>query len=243
MLEQLMIIGPSFTCSSPEGFLVLGQAETLGPQGWAALTHCRRSSAPIERRRHRASAAAAERRRLGALCLEEGVRRLDAEQPEKASWEPRSLASSSIVMLRLEVVVDADRLLFESGGLTGAYLEAGPGGGEKPHPVEDVVRGIRSTGCWTASHAVRKRKAMVRRTGPRVKFVAGSEARLLWMFLPLTSSGRPHHLVLLEELNKGRNDGDGDAEPVMPWRALAPRATARTAVRVRTAGAGVGRQS
>ena len=208
MLQQRLISVFHYALN-PQGFLALGQAETVGSQvGLFTLTD---KKFRIYRKKTSPRAATSLSVDYSAPGVQKRRQAQDVPQPEKAL----QTEVARIIFDRYAppgVVVDADLQIVQFRGQTGAYLEPAPG--EASLNLLKMSREGLLYGLRTALHAVRKSKAPVRRTGLRVKSSRGWKPVTLDV-LPLTSSGRPHYLVLFQEPHKERNDGD-DAEPGTP---------------------------
>jgi two-component system CheB/CheR fusion protein len=111
------------------------------------------------------------------------------------------------------VVVDNDLQIVQFRGQTGAYLEPAPG--EASLNLLKMSREGLLYGLRTALHAVRKNKAPVRKTGLRVKSSRGWKPVNLDI-IPLTSSGRPHYLVLFQEPTRQKGETDEVLETASP---------------------------
>jgi two-component system, chemotaxis family, CheB/CheR fusion protein len=209
MMLQQRLISVFHYALNPQGFLVLGQAETVGSQvGLFTLTD---KKFRIYRKKTSPRAPTSLSVDYSAPGVQKRRQAQDVPQPEKAL----QTEVARIIFDRYAppgVVVDADLQIVQFRGQTGAYLEPAPG--EASLNLLKMSREGLLYGLRTALHAVRKSKAPVRRTGLRVKSSRGWKPVTLDV-LPLTSSGRPHYLVLFQEPHKGRNDGD-DAEPGTP---------------------------
>ena len=135
------------------------------------------------------------------------------------------------------VVIDNDLQIVQFRGQTGAYLEPAPG--EASLNLLKMSREGLLYGLRTALHSVRKSKMPVRKTGLRVKSARGWKPVNLDI-IPLTSAGRPHYLVLFQEPNRHKGEGDDGPEAVKPAPTPSPRAASRAAVPARSARARTG---
>jgi two-component system, chemotaxis family, CheB/CheR fusion protein len=216
MLQQRLISVFHYALN-PQGFLVLGQAETVGSQ--VGLFNLADKKFRIYRKktsRHTPMALSVD---YPAHGVQQEPRPPEASQPEKALQSE----VARVIFDRYAppgVVVDADLQIVQFRGQTGAYLEPAPG--EASLNLLKMVREGLLYGLRTALHTVRKSKVPVRRTGLRVRSSRGWKAVNLDV-LPLTSSGGPHYLVLFQEPNKARDDDD-HTEPIAP---VAPSGRAR----------------
>jgi two-component system CheB/CheR fusion protein len=199
---------------NPEGFLVLGQAETVGSQiGLFSL-------ADKKFRIHRKKTAARAPIAIGVDYSPPGIPK--KRQPQDAQQSEKALQTevSRIIFDRYAppgVVVDADLQIVQFRGKTGTYLEPAPG--EASLNLLKMAREGLLYGLRTAFHAVRTRKAPVRKVGLRVKSPKGWRSVTLDV-VPLTSSGRPHYLVLFQEPERRR----GESEELIPTAPLPPSA-------------------
>jgi two-component system CheB/CheR fusion protein len=192
---QKRLIGLFHYALNPGGYLVLGQAETVGAQ--ASLfglvdkkhrIHCKKSSpggfpgvafpmdyvSPVAaRKRAPAESAAADK----GLQTEVSKIILDRYAPAG-------------------VVIDADLQIVQFRGQTGPFLEPAPG--EASLNLLKMAREGLLYGLRSAMHAVRKSKQPVRRDGLQVR-VDNQWRPVALEVIPFTAFGRPHHLVLFEE--------------------------------------------
>ena len=107
------------------------------------------------------------------------------------------------------VVVDSDLQIVQFRGQTGAYLEPAPG--EASLNLLKMAREGLLHGLRTALHSVRKSKQPVRKGGLRVKAARGWRPVTLDI-IPLTSSGRPHYLVLFQDPERRRGEAQETVE-------------------------------
>ena len=156
---------------NPQGFLVLGQAETVGSQvGLFSLTDKKfriyRKKTSRERQRRSASTTSAP-----GIQKASGAGR---RRSRKRRCKPRS---ARIIFDRYAppgVVVDADLQIVQFRGQTGAYLEPAPGRGQ-PESVEDVARGIAPRAADGVSRRAKEQGAGSKNR-PARQVVAGLEA-------------------------------------------------------------------
>lgn len=202
---------------NPQGFLVLGQAETVGSQvGLFTLTD----------KKFRIY-----RKKVARMPIAMSVDFTPAGLPQKRSaQDPPQLEKalqaevSRIIFDRYAppgVVVDSELQIVQFRGQTGAYLEPAPG--EASLNLLKMAREGLLYGLRTALHTVRKSRGPVRRVGLRVKSLAGWNQVNLDV-IPLMASGRPHYLVLFQEQD------ESDAPPPRD-----PQALVRTRPRARVA--------
>jgi two-component system CheB/CheR fusion protein len=209
VMVQQRLISVFHYALNPQGFLVLGQAETVGSQ--VGLFNLADKKFRIYRKKTSTHTPIALSVDYPARGVQQKRQPPDASQPEKALQSE----VARIIFDRYAppgVVVDSDLQIVQFRGQTGAYLEPAPG--EASLNLLKMAREGLLYGLRTALHTVRKSQVPVRRTGLRVRLSRGWKPVSLDV-LPLTSSGRPHYLVLFQEPNKGRNDGD-HAEPITP---------------------------
>ncbi len=208
MLQQRLISVFHYALN-PQGFLVLGQAETVGSQ--VGLFNLADKKFRIYLKKTSTHTPMALSVDYPAQGIQQRRQPPDASQPEKALQSE----VARIIFDRYAppgVVVDADLQIVQFRGQTGAYLEPAPG--EASLSLLKMAREGLLYGLRMALHSVRKSKVPVRKTGLRVRSSGGWKPVSLDV-LPLTSSGRPHYLVLFQEPNRGRDDGD-HAEPITP---------------------------
>ena len=198
----------------PDGHLVLGQAESVGPHA-------------------NLFALADKRFRIYRKKADYGQVRQGARPGESAMPVPRPAASAPIAPdrgLQLEVsrlildryspagvVVDVDLQIVQVRGHTGPFLEHAPGDvslGLLKMLREGLVYGVRS-----AFQAARKSGRPARRDGLRVR--AGRAWRKVNVeVVPLAENGRQHYLVLFEsERESGSAREPGRARPAKAARA------------------------
>jgi two-component system CheB/CheR fusion protein len=182
---------------NPSGFLVLGQAETVGAQ--ATLF----SLADKKFRIHR------KKESSGLLSMTFPVDYAVAGLPrKKAPPEPAGAEKalqtevSRVILDRYApagVVIDGDMQIVQFRGQTGAFLEPAPG--EASLNLLKMAREGLLYGLRTALHAARKGRGPVRKDGLQVKAGAGWKPVSLEV-IPLTASGRTHYLVLFDDLSR-----------------------------------------
>jgi two-component system CheB/CheR fusion protein len=146
----------------------------------------------------------------------------EAPQPDKAL----QTEVSRIIVDRYAppgVVVDSDLQIVQFRGQTGAYLEPAPG--EASLNLLKMSREGLLYGLRTAMNAARKGRAPVRKLGLRVRSARGWKPVNLDI-VPLTSSGRPHYLVLFQEPHRPRSEDEDIAESI-PLKSPSPRARQR----------------
>ena len=197
VLQQRLISVFHYALNS-HGFLVLGQAETVGSQ--VGLFSLAEKKFRIYRKKgaHRAPVA------ISVDYAPPGLPKKhladEAPQPDKAL----QAEVSRIIFDRYApagVVVDSDLQIVQFRGQTGAFLEPAPG--EASLNLLKMAREGLLYGLRTALDAVRKSKAPVRKVGLRVKSTRD------WVpvnldVVPLTAIGRAHYLVLFQEADRQR---------------------------------------
>lgn len=179
---------------NPHGYLVLGQAETVGSQ--ASLFSV------VERRYriHRKKSAPAG---LPAVAFPAEYTSMPAKQPQPLEDGAREKGLqgevSRIILDRYApagVVVDGDLQIVQFRGQTGRYLEPAPG--EASLSLLKMAREGLLYGLRTTLQTARKTRKPVRKDGLQVR--AGSGWRPVTIeVIPLSANGRPHYLVLFED--------------------------------------------
>jgi two-component system CheB/CheR fusion protein len=188
---------------NPQGFLILGQAETVGAQ--VGLFSLADKKFRFYRKKHAARTPMA----ISVDYTTPGAPK--TRLPQEVPHSEKALQSevSRIIFDRYAppgVVVDADLQIVQFRGQTGAYLEPAPG--EASLSLLKMAREGLLYGLRAALHAVRKSKAPVRKVGMRVRSGRGWRPVNLDI-IPLTSSGRPHYLVLFQEPDRRKGDDRG----------------------------------
>ena len=203
---------------NPHGFLMLGQAETVGAQ--ATLF----SVADKKFRIHRKKVSS----ELPSMTFPVGhavaglPRRKASPEPPGAE-KALQMEVSRVILDRYApagVVVDGDMQIVQFRGQTGAFLEPAPGDASLnllKMAREGLLYGLRA-----ALHSARKSRSAASRDGLQVQ--VGDE----WMpvrvdVVPLTAAGRPHYLVLFEDGAGKRIDASGKSARKRPG----PRVTTR----------------
>jgi two-component system, chemotaxis family, CheB/CheR fusion protein len=200
------------------GFLMLGQAETVGAQ--ATLFSVADKKFRIHRKKESSGLATM------SFPVEHTVaglprRRLPPEPPgaEKAL----QTEVSRIILDRYApagVVVDGDLQIVQFRGQTGAFLEPAPG--EASLNLLKMVRDGLLYGLRSAIHAARKSRGSVRKDGLQVK-VADRWKPVSVEVIPLTAVGRQHYLVLFDDVTAGRSEASSKSSGKEPR----PRVPAR----------------
>jgi two-component system CheB/CheR fusion protein len=188
---------------NPTGYLVLGQAETVGPH--AGLFKLVDKKFRVHRKRVSPVYPAV------AFPVDYTMPGLPRR---KAAAEPATTDNAlqgEVSRASLEryapsgVVVDADMQTVQFRGQTGAFLEPAPG--EASLNLLKMAREGLLYGLRTAVHSARKSRQPVRREGLQVR--SGTSWRDVTLeVIPLAAGGRPHFLVLFEPADR--------AKPVSP---------------------------
>jgi two-component system, chemotaxis family, CheB/CheR fusion protein len=175
------------------GYLVLGQAETVGAQATLFSTTGKRS------RIHRKKTTPGEVPRVG-FHLEHPAVALRKPPPASHAAEHGLEAEVSRAILDryapAGVVVDGDMQIVQFRGQTGPFLEPAPGEASLnllKMAREGLLYGLRAT-----LNSARKTKAPIRKDRLQVKAGHGWKPVSIEV-IPLTGLGRPHFLVLFEE--------------------------------------------
>ena len=182
------------------GFLMLGQAETVGSQvGLFSL-------ADKKFRIYRKKVAPRVPVAISVDYSPPGLPKKRAPHDVATSEKALQSEVSRIIFDRYAppgAVVDADLQIVQFRGQTGAYLEPAPG--EASLNLLKMAREGLLYGLRTALHSSRKSKVPIRKTGLRVKSASGWKPVTLDV-IPLTASGRPHYLVLFQDPERRRGD-------------------------------------
>jgi two-component system CheB/CheR fusion protein len=191
---------------NPHGFLVLGQAETVGSQ--VGLFSVADKKFRIYRRKVGPGTAA-------AMSLDYLPQRLPKKPLTPVVPQAEKALQSEVSRIIFDryappgVVVDSELQIVQFRGQTGAYLE--PASGEASLSLLKMAREGLLHGLRSALHAAHKTKDAVRKVGLRVKSSRGWRPVNLDI-IPLTSSGRAHYLVLFQEPNKRRGEGERESD-------------------------------
>jgi two-component system CheB/CheR fusion protein len=183
---------------NPHGFLVLGQAETVGAHGTLF------SLVDKKFRVHRKKVAAAMPTMTFPVDYTSAglpARKTAPEPPGVEKFLQNEV--SRVLMERFAppgVVIDSDMQIVQFRGQTGPYLEPAPGEASLnllKMSKEGLLYGLR-----TAIHTARKTRNTVRKDGLQLR--TGSAWRPVSVeVIPLAASGRPHYLVLFDESIRG----------------------------------------
>ena len=192
---QRRLIGVFHYALKPNGFLILGAAETIGPNI---------DLFSIADKRHRVytKKAGAERPDLHFPHVNYAAER--AEAGRKISVDVRTVGNVQNEANRLliaryapaGVIVNSDLQIIQFRGQTGPYLEPAPGEASLnllKMAREDLLHALR-----TAVHEVRRRNRPVRKEGLRVAYNDNAKEINLEV-IPLSSAGEAQHLLVLFE--------------------------------------------
>jgi two-component system CheB/CheR fusion protein len=188
---------------NPGGYLVLGQAETVGAQ--ATLFTLVDKKLRIHRKKDSAVQPSV------SFPLDYAVAGLPRKKsPSDPAGAEKALQTevSRIILDRYApagVVVDSDLQIVQFRGQTGPFLEPSPG--EASLNLLKMAREGLLYGLRTALHAARKSRGAVRKSGLQVKSGHGWRPVNLEV-MPLASPGRPHYLVLFESPDRGGAEAD-----------------------------------
>jgi two-component system CheB/CheR fusion protein len=194
---------------NPHGYLVLGQAETVGAQ--ASLFSLTEKKFRI----HRKKSAP------GGLPMVAFPVEFRAAVPPRKPAASDSLGGDKGLLVEVSriildrytpagVVVDNDLQIVQFRGQTGPYLEPAPG--EASLNLLKMAREGLLYGLRTAFHTVRKTKAPVRKDGLQVRTGHGWKPVSVEI-VPLTAMGRPHFLVLFDEVASAAREPGAGREP------------------------------
>ena len=176
------------------GFLVLGEAETVGAQA---------NLFSLVDKKYRIHRKKGSPRALPMVAFPVDYhsaparKRLEAEVHAGESGVQREV--SRIILDRFApagVVVDNDMQVVQFRGQTGAFLEPAPG--DASFNLLKMVREGLLHGLRTALHQARKSRGPVRHDGLQVRSARGWTPAALEV-IPLTALQRPHFLVLFEQ--------------------------------------------
>jgi two-component system CheB/CheR fusion protein len=195
----------------PNGFLVLGQAETVGAQ--ATLFSLVDKKHRIHRKRATGQAPAM------TFPIDYSAVAVASKKPlhEPASMEKvLQTEVNRIINDRFAppgVVVDGEMQIVQFRGQTGAFLEPAPGEASLnllKMAKEGLLYGLRS-----ALNAARKSRGPVRRTDLQVRD-GRTWTRVDLEIIPLASAGRTHYLVLFEPGPRRRGSAEAPREAARP---------------------------
>jgi two-component system CheB/CheR fusion protein len=201
---------------NPHGYLVLGQAETVGAQ--ASLF----SLVDKRYRIHRKKSAPAGLPPV-AFPVEYASVPAKKPQPVDGGAQEKGLQGevSRIILDRYApagVVVDGDLQIVQFRGQTRPFLEPAPG--EASLSLLKMAREGLLYGLRTALHTAKKTRNPVRKDGLQVR--AGSGWRPVTIeVIPLSALGRMHYLILFEDV--GRKPPDRPLPAPRTGRTRGPR--------------------
>jgi two-component system CheB/CheR fusion protein len=188
------------------GYLILGQAETVGSQ--ASLF----SLADKKYRIHRKKSAPG---RVPAVAFPVEYKTVLPPRKRSQLETPGSDKGlqgevSRIILERYApagVVVDAELQIVQFRGQTGVFLEPAPG--DASLSLLKMAREGLLYGLRTALQTARKTKAPVRKDGLQVRAGSGWKGVAIEV-IPLTALDRPHYLVLFDEVRASGRPADND---------------------------------
>jgi two-component system CheB/CheR fusion protein len=192
-LLQRKLIGLFHYSLQPHGYLVLGQAETIGTQaGLFSLIDKRH-------RIHRKKSVASLNPVVTFPLTSIGAPVAKQRNAEPGVGEKSLQGEVARVILDryapAGVVVDADFQIVQFRGHTGPYLEPAPG--DASLSLFKMAREGLLYGLRTALQMARKKKEPVRKEGQQVRY-GGSWLPVAIEVVPLTSLGRVYYLVLFD---------------------------------------------
>jgi two-component system CheB/CheR fusion protein len=179
---------------NPSGFLVVGQAETVGAQ--ATLFSLVDKKFRIHRKKESAGLPSMA---FPADYAMAGLPRRKAVAEPGSAEKALQTEVSRVIIDRYSpagVVVDGDMQIVQFRGQTGAFLEPAPG--EASLNLLKMAREGLLYGLRTAIHSARKSRAAVRKDGLQVK-VGQTWKPVSLEVIPLSASGRLHYLVLFDD--------------------------------------------
>jgi two-component system, chemotaxis family, CheB/CheR fusion protein len=195
---------------NPSGFLILGQAETVGTQ--AGLFSLADKKHRIYRKKITPGLPAA------ALPVEYSVTGAGhTRRPTPEVTAPDKLLTTEVSRIIFDryappgVVIDSELQIVQFRGQTGDFLEPAPG--DASLNVLKMAREGLLYGLRTALNVARKSRQPVRKQGLQVRSGHGWKPFDLEV-VPLTSSGRMHFLVLFDSPSHGAERKAKKAEKV-----------------------------
>ena len=182
---------------NPQGFLVLGQAETVGAQATLFALVDKKF------RVHRKKAASSMPTMTFPVDYSAAglTSRRAAPEPPGAE-EFLQTEVSRVLMDRFAppgVVIDGDLQIVQFRGQTGAFLEPAPG--EASLSLLKMAKEGLLYGLRTALHTARKTRNSVRKDGLQIRSGNGWKPIGLDV-IPLSASGRMHYLVLFDDQHR-----------------------------------------
>jgi two-component system CheB/CheR fusion protein len=195
---QRKLIGLFHYALTPDSYLVLGQAESVGPHG--SLFSLIDKKHRIHRKKNLPRGATT----IVNLPADYRVRRPPSTPPLPVEGEPKLQTEISRLILDryapAGVVVDGDFQIVQFRGHTGPFLEPAPG--DASLNLLKMVREGLLFGVRSALEAARKSKQAVRRDDLEVR-VGRVTKRANVEVVPLKAAGRQHYLVLFDVLDRG----------------------------------------
>lgn len=179
---------------NPSGFLMLGQAETVGAQ--ATLFSLADKKFRIHRKKESSGLPSMT---FPVDYTVSGLPRKKAPPELPGAEKALHTEASRVILDRYApagVVVDGDMQIVQFRGQTGAFLEPAPG--EASLNLLKMAREGLLYGLRTAIHSARKSRSAIRKDGLQVKIGQGWKPVSLEV-IPLTTSGRLHYLVLFDD--------------------------------------------
>ncbi len=195
---QRKLMGMFHYALTPNSFLVLGQAESVGSQ--ASLFSLIDKKNRIHRKKTLPGTPAIAQLLPGDYPAMAPLRRPTAAVPDSELGLHGVV--SRVILDRFApagVVIDNDMQIVQFRGQTGAFLE--PAAGDASHSLMKMLRDGLLSGVRGAITAVRKTKQIVRRDDLQVRDGRG------WMrvsveVVPLSTSGRQYYLVLFDRTDR-----------------------------------------
>jgi two-component system CheB/CheR fusion protein len=194
---QRRLMGLFHYALTPDSYLVLGQAESVGTQ--ASLFSMIDKKNRIHRKKSLPGPPLSMRMPEDSPGASITPKR---QRPEQADGDPRLQSVVSRLILDrytpAGAVVDAEGHIVQFRGQTGDYLEPAPG--EASLSLFKMLKEGLLYGVRAALQAARKSKQIARRDDLQVRTGAGWK-RVGVEVLPLLTTGRAHYLVLFKDLD------------------------------------------
>jgi two-component system CheB/CheR fusion protein len=217
---QKKLLSVFYYALNPNGFLVLGQAETVGAQG--ALF-----SLVNKKYRVHSKKSAVPPAGLAFPIVRPSARTPANHPPPEPAAEEKQLQSevSRVIMDRYAppgVVVDNEMQIVQFRGQTGAFLEPAPG--EASLNLLKMAKEGLLYGLRTALRTARKTRDTVHKDG--LQFRVGKVWKPVSIeVIPLVGGGLFHYLVLFDDRPKGAASRKTQREPARPRLAKRERKT------------------
>jgi two-component system CheB/CheR fusion protein len=179
---------------NPNGYLMLGQAETVG--GQATLFELVDKKFRIHRKK------ASELLPTMHFPVDYAAAGAPAKRPQHDAPGPEKQLQTEINRVLMDrfappgVVVDSENQILQFRGQTGAYLEPAPG--DASLNLLKMTREGLLYGLRTALHKARKTGSVVRKDGLQIHSGQGWKPVSIEV-IPLNATGRTHFLVLFDE--------------------------------------------